>query len=273
MGVEVRPSSGKNAAGRQGENRVILGKALGHPSAMFSCQAGGNHKEDHGPGQVQRFDASQSPQAREPHLMLVSKLMVHYAQPKPLRGHPALAAPHQCPPHARTAGDSSMGLTSLPGGRHMDQRWYPRDGGHSPDGHPHFPSSSPAISCSGFFYTLSFLRVPPLGLCRRSREPHTHSKIYSNESLMTLEGNRQAQKVLQRFLYKTKIFQAHPRKTNWGRRDPVHTEFTRNICIPCTCWGDGDGVAQGCWQSCRSRQLCWSSWPPLPSGLGPQDAG
>lgn len=155
--------------------------------------------------------------------------------------------PRQCPPHARMAGGSCMGLTSLPGGRHMDQRWYPRGGGHSPDGHPRFHGSSPAIGCSGFFCTWSFLRVPPLGLRRRSREPHTHSKIYSNESLMTLEGNRQAQKVLQRFSYKTKISQAHLWKTNWARREPVHTESgNRNTRVPCTCWGDGAGVAQGC---------------------------
>ena len=65
------------------------------------------------------------------------------------------------------------------------------------------PAAPPAISCSGFFHTWRFLRVPPLGLLRRSREPHMHSKIYSNESFMTLEGNRQAQEGLQRFSFKT----------------------------------------------------------------------
>lgn len=67
-------------------------------------------------------------------------------------------------------------------------------------------AAPPAISCPGFFHTWSFLRVPPLGLLRRSREPHIHSKIYSNESLMTLEGNRQAHEGLQWFSFKTQRF-------------------------------------------------------------------
>lgn len=78
-----------------------------------------------------------------------------------------------------------------------------------------------------------------------------HSKIYSNESLMTLEGNRQAQEGLQRFSFKTqRFFQAHLWKTNWGRREPVHTESSSgNTWGPCTCWGDGDAAARGCRQS------------------------
>lgn len=115
-------------------------------------------------------------------------------------------------------------------------------------------AAPPAISCSGFFHNWSFLGAPPLGLPRRSREPHTHSKIYSNESLMTLEGNQQAQEGLQRFSFRTqRFFQTHLWKTNWGRREPVHTESSSgNTQGPCTCWGDGDGAARRCWQSCRS---------------------
>lgn len=86
------------------------------------------------------------------------------------------------------------------------------------------PLAAPlSISCSGIFHTWSFLGVPPLGLLSR-RKPHTHSKIYSNEILMTLEGNRQAQKGLQRFSFNVQEFlQAHLWKTNWGRSKLVHT--------------------------------------------------
>lgn len=71
---------------------------------------------------------------------------------------------------------------------------------------------------------------------------------------MTLEGNQQAQEGLQRFSFKTqRFFQTHLWKTNWGRREPVHTESSSgNTQGPCTCWGDGDGAARRCWQSCRS---------------------
>lgn len=120
------------------------------PRPMFSRQAGGSHKENYVPGQVQRFDASQSPHASKPRLMPAPKLMGHCSQPKPPRGYPALAAPHLCPPHARMAGDSPklqrwpspmpcsrtlgsqhcrrhahhscVGLTSLPGRWHIDHR-------------------------------------------------------------------------------------------------------------------------------------------------------
>lgn len=129
-------------------------------------------------------------------------------------------------------------------------------------------AAPPAISCPGFFHTWSFLRVPPLGLLRRSPEPHTHSKIYSNESLMTLEGNQQAQEGLQRFSFKTQRFfflfpsPSLENKLGQGGR-LVHTECSSgNTQGSCTCSGMlRDAAPQGCWQN------------PLPSRLGPQGLG
>lgn len=98
-----------------------------------------------------RYRDSMPPNAHMPHLMLAPKLMGHYGEPNPPRGHPALAACHRCPSHARMTGDSPtpqcwpspvpcnhtlgsqrcrhgahhgcVGLTSLPGRWHVDQRW------------------------------------------------------------------------------------------------------------------------------------------------------
>lgn len=133
-------------------DRVTPGRALSHPSASnhVITPGWGNCEGHHIPGQIQRFNISQSPHAREPRLMLAPNLMGHSGQPKPA----SPGRPHRCSPWARiapmmynqhcrhSAHHSCVGLNPLPSRGHMDQTWCPRDGGHSPDGPPCSPGST-----------------------------------------------------------------------------------------------------------------------------------
>lgn len=221
------------------------------------------------------------PKVSEPRLMLAPKFMGRHDQTKPPRGpqpqQPPISAPHTprwlgtAPHHPRIPSGVSTAPTLHSSRLHRIHLPFQEVGtwtrssasemGVTPLRAP--VAAPPAISCPGFFHTWNFLRVPPLGLLRRSREPHTRSKIYSNESLMTLEGNRQAQEGLQRFSFKTKRFFSSPSLENklgqkgagahrvqqWKHLGPPHLLWEPGCCTsgmlaepsPIQAWSPGAG--------------------------------